>query len=148
MCIYLSLCTCVCASTRYVCTHTCVSVCLSGWDYLRPHKGQILVPNKKYSISSKHPSPFIRCTPVNRFIFCRRHKGNSHLPLDTLATLRVSSTFPVSKYHLSSQTICLYHHSRDILVAVFRIGQRQIIWCPRASRQGVCLLFMSKMDRA
>lgn len=31
-------------------------VCLSGWDYLESHKRQILVLDKKYSISSKNPS--------------------------------------------------------------------------------------------
>lgn len=56
VCVHMSLCMCVRARAHAWCVCVSVSVYLSGWDFLRPHKGQILVPDEKHSISSKHPS--------------------------------------------------------------------------------------------
>lgn len=58
---YMDLCACLslmhlCCVCAHTCLSTCMSVYLSGSDYLGPHKGQILVPDLKKSFPlSTHP---------------------------------------------------------------------------------------------
>lgn len=147
VCIDLSLCTCVCARVR-ACICVCFSVCvyLSGWDFLRPHKGQILVPDEKHSISSnEHPSHLKQSEILQK---AQRERLHPAVYTDHICA------FPETSRSLSPiyvHTFCLQCHSLHILAATnFCLSHRTMTdyLVSPSSKQEDCLLLGSKTARA
>lgn len=139
MSVLMHVCVCMCDVCTHACLSTCVSVCLSVWDYLESQKGQILIPEFKKIISSKHSSPIPFTYSAPELGLQSSGSTEEEVPSYCIhwSHLWISQTFPFTEHHLSSQTFAsTITHQTSLFLSVLasHIGQWQIIWCPWISR--------------